>query len=381
MCVTQERKGEAWLAQVTAADSERCLWCDEASSEPSWQGVCDRLHHVRGTWNYRRCLRCGSLQLDPLPAPESLASFYPACYDPELPSRSTDPTGQGAHCLLTHSPEGPRSRTADGTQWGRARRLVRQLEQTFFFGLTYRLQARRMVKAIESMRPDGSAAGAAAGRAMLDIGCGRGLRMAEFHRRGFLVEGVDFQAEAVRQVRQQLQLPAWHLDVHEIGGRWPPGSFDLITAFYLLEHVHDLESLVRGCLDLLRPGGALIIAVPLADSCQARLFGNRWSQVTEAPRHLSLPTQAGVQQLMSRVGFAEAPILSDSLLSCSAMAGLSVVPNAAATYGANHPGVRAFVLRAAGAATAALWLPWTWVETYLAQRPAAGLAVAIKPTL
>ena len=369
---------------------KRCLWCDEVGDEPSWQGVADRLRYVPGRWNFRRCRNCGSVQVDPLPAAEQLASFYPPTYDPEMPT----------------------------AQPSRPLRLARLLEQKAFFQLTYRLQTRRLLQAIATdseagcggIKTDGgrtAVAGAAReiaqkvqrtiantstgpcsgrcearapelSRIMLDIGCGRGMRMEEFHRRGYQVEGVDFQSAAVDHVRRELQLPAWCLDVHEIGTRWPSSSFDLITAFYVLEHLTEPSPLVRSCWSLLRPGGALVAAVPLADSWQARRWGARWSQVTEVPRHVSLPTRAAVRRLMSRSGFSQVRILPDTTLACAAIAGLSRVPSAAATHGARAPASRSLAIRAAGAAAAAMLVPWTWAENHLTSRPAAGLVVGIK---
>ncbi|GHU05547.1 hypothetical protein FACS1894205_5690 [Alphaproteobacteria bacterium] len=48
-----------------------------------------------------------------------------------------------------------------------------------------------------------------------------------------------------------------------------PGSFSKITAFEVLEHVHDLQQTMRNFLNLLKMGGELIVSVPYDLSCGA----------------------------------------------------------------------------------------------------------------
>jgi len=55
--------------------------------------------------------------------------------------------------------------------------------------------------------------------------------------------------------------------------RVTPGSFDVLTAFHLLEHVPDPVAVVRRMLEWLAPGGLVIIEVPNAGGLGASLFG------------------------------------------------------------------------------------------------------------
>lgn len=97
------------------------------------------------------------------------------------------------------------------------------------------------------------------GRRVLDVGCGTGSMLIELARYGS-AEGVDAAEEAVALCRQR------GLDnVKRADG--PPlpfesGSFDLVTALDVLEHVEDDAAMVRELQRLLKPGGTLLVSVP-----------------------------------------------------------------------------------------------------------------------
>ncbi len=109
---------------------------------------------------------------------------------------------------------------------------------------------------------------------MLDFGCGAGRFLQRMHRRGWMVLGLDPSAGAVEFIRGQLHLPA-------LLGTLPhpelrPGSFELITMWHALEHVHAPLQILREAYRLLVPGGKLHVAVPNIDSLPFRWFGSTW---------------------------------------------------------------------------------------------------------
>lgn len=57
---------------------------------------------------------------------------------------------------------------------------------------------------------------------------------------------MDFQPEAVDYLRQQLGIPAVCADAAQAAKHFPPASFDVITAFYVLEHVPDVQAVLPG---------------------------------------------------------------------------------------------------------------------------------------
>src|SRR5262249_8513726 len=174
-------------------------------------------------------------------------------------------------------------------------------------------------------------------------------------------------------------IPVACAGVEGLAQHFAVASFDLVTAFYVIEHVVDVQAVLRSCFDLLRPGGWLVAAVPLVDSFQARTFGRRWMNVKEAPRPVSLPTHEGMHLACSRVGFDRVTIRPDAVLTCAGIIGLSVVPGAATTsvYGGGR--LRALASRLLGWVIAGLAAPLVLVENYVVRRPAHGIVFAHKP--
>jgi SAM-dependent methyltransferase len=320
-----------------------CLYCGGRDLDPLYSGVRDRLGHVPGERTFRRCRTCGSAVLDPLPRTDELAAFYPPVY-----SFTTELGGQS-----------------------RVKRFLAALEYRLFFGPQYTAQTRRVMRACGWRRGDG--------RRLLDVGCGRGLRLLEFRKLGFDVHGLDVQPDVVRFLREELKIPAEVADVSEIGKFHPPGSFDLVTAFFLIEHIPDVRGAFAAVFELLKPGGWVAAAVPFRDAPQAGWFGANWINATEAPRHLSLPTRAGMTAVCKAVGFERVEIVPDSVLNCAGQVASSALPGASLTHAYGKGGLLPFARRAVGAGVMAAAVPWCAVENYALGRPSLGIALARKP--
>ena len=320
----------------------RCLYCGESKATLWLRHVQDRLQYVPGEWDFYRCDECGSAMLHPMPAADDLASLYPPVY--------------------TFAPElGARNRFS---------KLLAFLEYHLFFRPTYRTQA-RIVSNYAKKR--------GIGKRLLDIGCGRGLRLLEFQREGFDVHGCDFSDESVSYLRERHQIPADVADVSTLNAVYEPNSFDIVTAFYVIEHVVDVQEVFRSCLRLLRPGGVMIAVCPLSYSIQAKLFGNRWVSATEAPRHTNIPSQVGFIGACRDVGFKDITISADATVANAACVGMSVFPNSSTTsvYGAGTWHVT--VNRLFGAAVTYAVIPWALLDKWVFQRPGLGMLFARKP--
>jgi SAM-dependent methyltransferase len=323
--------------------SRPCLYCGATRFEPLYENIRDRLGHVSGAWSFLRCRRCGAANLRPFPQPEDLPSFYPRVYtfSPRL--------GQGF-----------------------LQKLLSVTEYQLFFRPVYRAQVRIIDRHVRS-------GGGTPGR-LLDIGCGQGLRLLEFRRRGYDVCGMDFVQESVDSLAAH-NIPAVCTDIAGLASAYTPASFDVITAFYVLEHMLDVGKALRQCLTLLKPGGWFAGAVPLIDSVQARALG-RWNiNVSEAPRHISIPTQQAMRTLALQVGFAEETIglVPDPVMSCAGSASMSLVPSSSTTtvYGGNK--LRGITARLTGAAAVLLLVPPVAVENFWLRRPVLGILLAQRP--
>lgn len=315
-----------------------CLYCGGRDLELLFRGVKDRLGHVHGERTFLRCRGCGSAVLDPVPTTDELPGFYPPVY----------------------------TFSAKGHGGGGLRRLLAAAEYHLFFAPQYRAQVRAVTRACGK---------AGRGRVLLDVGCGHGLRLVEFRKLGFAVHGLDLQPEAVRYLNSELGIPAEQGDVTELPRLYGAATFDVVTAFHLIEHVPDVPRLLADVFAVLKPGGWFAAATPLLDSVQAKLFGRRWVGVTEAPRHLGVATRAGLRAACATAGFTDIAFASDATLNCAGAAGLSAMPGAAATHAGRLGGL---ARRAAGAAVAAAALPFCVAEGAIG-RPALGIVTARKP--
>jgi SAM-dependent methyltransferase len=78
----------------------------------------------------------------------------------------------------------------------------------------------------------------------------------------------------------------------------PGSSFDAITLWHVLEHVHELHSYMDRLKQLLRPNGVLFVAVPNYTSGDALHYGASWAAY-DVPRHLYHFSPASMQKLLS----------------------------------------------------------------------------------
>ncbi|RZK49104.1 MAG: class I SAM-dependent methyltransferase [Hymenobacter sp.] len=136
-----------------------------------------------------------------------------------------------------------------------------------------------------------------AGR-LLDYGCGTGHFLAAAKAAGWQVTGLEpselARADAAARVGQPVGRPT---DLASL----PASSFDAVTLWHVLEHVHTLHDTLAQLLRVLRPGGRLLIAVPNAASRDAREYGADWAAY-DVPRHLYHFTPPTMRQLLARHG-------------------------------------------------------------------------------
>ena len=109
----------------------------------------------------------------------------------------------------------------------------------------------------------------ASGR-LLEVGCAYGAFLREAER-VFDVEGCDVSAHAVAVAATRVRSArVFRADIREIEGT---SAYDAIACFDVLEHVPDLAEALQCLRRLLRPRGALVVAVPVYDTPIGALVG------------------------------------------------------------------------------------------------------------
>lgn len=135
---------------------------------------------------------------------------------------------------------------------------------------------------------------------LLDFGCGAGHFLAGMDRQGWEAVGIDASESAVQAVRETVGLPAF-------AGSLPhdelePATFDLVTLWHSLEHVHDPASILREARRLLVESGRLIVAVPNFAGWPRRWFGPNWYGL-DLPRHLTHFTPETLRNMLEQARF------------------------------------------------------------------------------
>lgn len=128
---------------------------------------------------------------------------------------------------------------------------------------------------------------------ILDWGCGDGSLLELLGSYGFRCLGID------KHISSSNDNVILNKSIEECP--FPNDYFDAITCFHLLEHIKDPLRSVRKAVELLKPGGLLIVEVPNIDSIGFHVFKEKW-QPLEIPTHVNHFTPETLQDLFRMVG-------------------------------------------------------------------------------
>ncbi len=114
---------------------------------------------------------------------------------------------------------------------------------------------------------------------LLDVGAGTGDFLKVAKEKGWQVHGMEPNKNAANLALEKgIDLKA---SLNDFEGK----QFDVVTLWHVLEHIPDLEETILKLAALVKPQGALIIAVPNFKSFDARYYGKFWAAY-DVPRHL-----------------------------------------------------------------------------------------------
>lgn len=116
---------------------------------------------------------------------------------------------------------------------------------------------------------------------LLEIGCGDGLLLSCFKKKGWIVFGTERTAAIDNISAKQLNISDKHLS------DFPNNNFDLIILNNSFEHLPDPQSIEKLFDKKLKKNGLLVINVPSANSIQYKFGKGHWYHL-DAPRHLQI---------------------------------------------------------------------------------------------
>ena len=111
----------------------------------------------------------------------------------------------------------------------------------------------RILEMVEMLRP----------AAVLDIGCGSGYLGGRIKSRcsGSTVDGVDISTVALERARAQLDR-VWHVNLDAADLPASAGTYDLVIASEVIEHLYDPHHATAEIARVVRSGGHAILTVP-----------------------------------------------------------------------------------------------------------------------
>lgn len=261
----------------------RCVWCH--AEDPGRRFTArERLFGMAGEFEYAECAQCGSLQI--LEPPKDLQRYYPPEY--EAYNALPDTYYRGMLGVVRRW----RDRTV-ATGKGMLGRLV----LLFHPQQDPRVRSIRLLNLLPEAR-------------VLDVGCGSGLLLLIMYEVGFRnVEGIDPYYPSGRPIGGKIPVHRYtlaeYLSQH-------PKPYDVLMYHHVLEHVPDPEGELMLAKGLLKPGGWVLVRLPLTGSYHWKHYGIDWFQL-DAPRHLSIPSVQGMGILAQRCGYVVEHVGFDAL--------------------------------------------------------------------
>jgi len=144
---------------------------------------------------------------------------------------------------------------------------------SFLYNTVKGISLKSKYKIVTKYYPSGS---------ILDLGCGTGDFLNYFENRGWQTTGIEPTPEP-----RNYAINTYKLKVYDISefDKLNPKSFDVVTMWHVLEHVHQLKEQFESSIRVLKDNGLLIIALPNQQSWDAQYYKNFWAAY-DVPRHL-----------------------------------------------------------------------------------------------
>jgi len=233
----------------------------------------ETMYGTKEEFEYLECLECGSLQIKNVP--KDLSRFYPDDYYLLTEARASVEPLSWPRAFL----RGARTNYYIG-RWNLIGWLVDKIKPNYFkMNWEWFTHSRVSTKS-----------------RILDVGCGTGNLLRNMYAQGFQwLTGID------PHTKEPFCLPGLRI----LKGRLDDLTerFDFIMLHHSLEHMPDPVSALRAAQRHLRRGGHVLVRLPVTGTYGWRHYGLNWIGL-DPPRHIFVPTVAGMMRLARRSNFA-----------------------------------------------------------------------------
>lgn len=140
----------------------------------------------------------------------------------------------------------------------------------------------------------------------LDVGCSIGASVEAAQRLGWQSVGVDVSVDAVDYCNRL------GLNCHAYQGKqlpFPDSTFDVLTAWHVIEHVLDVQQTLSDWQRVLRPGGLIVVATPDGSSPKVKKLGKAYKKFW-APEHTYTFNPVNLGEFASQLGLEVSPLKS-----------------------------------------------------------------------
>ncbi|MBV6518280.1 MAG: hypothetical protein DCC43_00775 [Candidatus Brocadia sp.] len=145
---------------------------------------------------------------------------------------------------------------------------------------------------------------------LLDIGCGYGHFIEIMKQQGWSVYGIDLSPKVLLYAKEK-GLDVLETSIDDVSV--PDEYFDVVTAFYVLEHVTNPLHVLKNMYKMLKPCGILVLRVPHTTPIIRILsFFRIKNNLYDTPYHLFDYSPEIIIQLLKKAGFSSVKVTPGS---------------------------------------------------------------------
>lgn len=107
---------------------------------------------------------------------------------------------------------------------------------------------------------------------VLEIGCGKGGFLQKMQQKGVLCVGLELNKKAISYgLSKKLTILNKSIQEH---AKKNYQKYDVVCSFQVIEHIANIKEFLQASVDVLKPGGRLILSVPNNDSLIFKYYSN-----------------------------------------------------------------------------------------------------------